>query len=194
MRFFLAIYLICFSLLTWGQGIKPDAISVAYYGEMVIHPGLKLSADFNIKEWDKTKTTKKHSSKTINRSLILSPALGFFYHQNYQTGLFFMLELKYRRQNQRGVFFGFGIGLGYLRTFIPNTYEVDGSGEINQTTAGYNYFASNYFISFGKDLSIRKNIPLACFIKPQFMYAIPNFPNGTGYFALELGISYRFKH
>lgn len=194
MRTSIIIFLLGFTMLASGQVKKPDVISISYYGEMITHPGFKISIDFDIKEWDKNKATKKDSSKTINKNLILSPTIGLFYHKRYQTGLFFIPEIKYKRQNPKGIFYEFGIGAGYLKTFIPNTYEVSSSGEINKTNAGYNYFATNYFISFGKDLSIKKNLPIAYFIKPQFMYAVPNFPSGTGYFALELGLCYSLKH
>jgi len=177
-----------------AQFEKLESVSVSYLGEMVSHPGLKISADFSIKEWDKTKITKKDSSKRIRKSFLISPALSFFYHKRYQTGLFIMPETKYTRQNPKGGFYALGIGLGYLRTFIPNTYDVNSSGEVNKSAAGHNYFATNYFISFGKDLSIQNNLPIAFFIKPQFIYAIPNFPNGTGYFAIELGVRFILKN
>lgn len=173
---------------------SPESVSVSYYGEMITHPGLKMSANYSIKDWEKDKRTKKGAQKIISKNLIVSPALGFYYHRRYQTGLFVIPEAKYKRQNEKGAFYELGIGLGYLRTFIPNTYEVNESADINKTAAGHNYFATNYFVSFGKDLSIKRNLPLAYFIRPQFMYAIPNFPKGTGYFALELGVTYRLKN
>lgn len=193
MRYTLIIFLLGISSLAWGQNKKPTTVSISYFGEMITHPGLKLSADFNMKDWDKTKSSKKDSSKIIHKSLIISPTLGFYYHRRYQTGLFVMPEVKYKRQNRKGAFYEFGVGLGYLRTFISNTYEVSVNGEVRKVSAGHNYFATNYFISFGKDLSVKKNLPIAYFIKPQFMYAVPNFPGGVGYLALELGISYRLK-
>lgn len=176
-----------------AQFKKLESVSISYYGEMITHPGLKVSADFNMKEWEKMNSTKKDSSKTIDKSFIISPALGFFYHRRYQTGLVFIPEVKFKRQNPRGRFFECGIGLGYFRTFIPNSYEIKSSGEVNKVVAGHNYFATNYFISFGKDLIVNKELPISYFIKPQFIYAVPNFPNGTGYFALEIGIGYLLK-
>ncbi|WP_421918960.1 hypothetical protein [Marinifilum sp.] len=170
-----------------------ESISVSYLGEMITHPGIKVSADFNMKEWDKTKNSHRGSSKTITKSLLFSPALGSFYHRRYQTGVFFMPEAKLKRKNPKGKFYEIGVGLGYLRTFIPNTYKVNDAGEVSKTLAGHNYFATNYSISFGKDLSVKKNLLVAYFIKPQFIYAVPNFPNGTGYFALEIGIKYSLK-
>lgn len=187
------LVLSCLVSNCYAQLKSLESVSFSYFGEMLTHPGLKVSTDFNIKEWDKIKSTKKDSSKTINKSFLVSPALGIFHHRRYQTGLFFIPEVKFKRQNPKGNFFECGIGIGYLRSFIPNSYEVNSSGEVNKIVAGFNYLATNYFISFGKDLSIKKNLPIAYFLKPQFIYAVPNFPNGTGYFALELGIRYNLK-
>ncbi len=170
-----------------------ESVSISYYGEIITHPGLKINTDFNVKNWDKVRNTKKNSEKTVNKSLIISPSLGVYYHKRYQTGLFLMPELKYKRLNPKGMFYEFGIGAGYLRTLIPNTYEVSENGVVEKVPAGNNYFSTNYFIAFGKDLKINKNLPLAYFIKPQFMFAVPNFPGGTSYFALELGICYKLK-
>ena len=176
-----------------AQFENPESVSVSYFGEMISHPGIKLGADFVITKWDKTRYKDEEFSKVVNKSLMVSPTLGMFYHRRYQTGLFIMPEAKYKRQNSNGRFFELGLGAGYLRTFIPKTFEVLENAEVKKTSAGHNYFSTNYFLSFGKDLSIKSDLPIAYFIKPQFMYAVPNFPKGTGYFALEIGIRYLLK-
>ena len=73
----------------------------------------------------------------------------------------------------------------------PNTYEVNPSGRVSKVGAGYNYFATNYSVTFGRDLSKRLQLPIDYFIKPQFLYALPNFPKGVGYLLVEFGITYR---
>ena len=78
-----------------------------------------------------------------------------------------------------------------MRTFIPNVYDLNANGEIESIDAGYNYFLTNYSITFGKDLSVKKMIPISIYIKPQLMYALPNATNVISYFALELGASYK---
>lgn len=178
----------------FSQKDKLSSISYSYFGEMITHPGFKLGVNYQLKHWEKDQGTKKTGeTQPISKSILIGPTIGFFYHKRYQTGLFIMPEVKYKRQNQQGRFYELGVGLGYLRTFIPNTYEVNENGEVRATSAGHHYFATSYFVSFGKDLSVTKNIPVAYFIKPQFLYAVPNFPKGTGYFAFEIGMNYKLK-
>lgn len=184
------VFCVFVALQGQAQFAKPESISVSYFGEMITHPGLKLSANFNLKEWSKMKNADKKHSKELGKSLVLSPAIGFYYHRRYQTGLFLIPEGKYRSLNQKGLFHEFGLGLGYLRTFVPNTYEVTGNDEVRKVSAGHNYFATNFFFTIGKDLGVAKEMPIAYFIKPQLMYAVPNFPKGVGYFVLEIGITY----
>ncbi len=81
--------------------------------------------------------------------------------------------------------------VGYMRTVIPNVYDMSSNGEIEKIHSGYNYCITNYSVAFGKDLSIQKKIPMSIFVKPQFLYAFPNSSKGVGYFVLELGVSYK---
>ena len=190
MRKLILTFLAISPIVLIGQTFKPDGISISYFGEMVTHPGLMLSFDYNLKSWTKA---KKKGDKTILKSLKLEPGLGFYYHKRYQTGVLLNTELQFNRQSPKGNFFGYGFGLGYLRTFIPNTFEVSEGGKVEQTTAGHNYFAPGIFFTLGKDLSIKRNIPLCWFIKPNIIMALPNFPTTVTYFVLELGITYKLK-
>jgi hypothetical protein len=186
--------LLCLTALTPGfsQGLKPTSLSISYFGETITHPGLKLAATYSLDTWQKTKTRKGGEEKLILSSIGVGPSLGFFYHKDYQTGIFIVPELSYTRTKANGNFVKYGIGAGYMRTFVPNVYDSNPDGEIETMHEGYNYFLSNYFIAFGKDLSVANEIPMDIFIKPQFMYALPNTSHGVWYFALEIGVSYRF--
>lgn len=190
MKYNLAIILLGLNIIGFGQVKQPESINISYYGEIITHPGIRIGVDYDLKKREKTKDLRSENTKTIQHNLLFRPSIGLFYHTDYQTGLFIIPEIAYKRQNEKGSFIEFGIGAGYLRTFIPNTYIVDKNDAAEKVYPGYNYFASEYFVSFGKDLQIKKNIPLSWYIKPQFMYAMPNFPVGTGYFALELGIRF----
>ena len=81
-----------------------------------------------------------------------------------------------------------GLGAGYIRTLTPSVY-------VENAYIKEKYFLNDYFIS-SVSLAVGKNyrdFPFGWFVKPQFIYAIPNFPTGVGYFALELGASYQLK-
>ncbi len=191
------IALSTFVLLTTVSGFSQESrfesFSVAYYGEMITHPGMKVGVNYRLKKWTKTKENKGGIQKQITKRYLLSPSIGFYYHKRYQTGVFLIPEIKYQRAHQKGRYIEMGLGAGYLRTFIPNTYTVDDNGEVDNTSAGYNYFATNLFFTFGHQLKVRNTGVTGYYIKPQFMYALPNFSRGVGYFALELGLIFSIQ-
>ena len=155
------------------------------------HPGLKVGVNYQLKSWEKTKINKRGNEKVIQREIDLCPSLGLFYHKDYQTGLFVLPELSYSKKNLKGNYMTFAIGTGYMRTLIPNVYDVNASGEIMRKHMGYNYLITDFSVSFGKDLSLKKKIPLSIYFKPQLIYAIPNYSKSIKYFALEIGLNYR---
>ena len=158
-----------------------DSFSASVFLEGLTHPGLKFSVHSKLSSWDREK-----KKGTLQKDLLISPSVGFYFHHRYQTGIFLLPELSIRQTNQSGYSFSYGIGAGYMRTIIPNTYESDSDGSVEKVNAGHNYFLTNYFIRFDRQFST--NGETQWFVKPQFIYAMPNFPKGVGYFALELGI------
>jgi hypothetical protein len=191
MRYLLYIAFLVVASGVQAQGFKPESVYASYFGETVTHPGVKVGVCYQLERWDKTKIKKDGSEKVLQKRIDISPGIGFFYHKDYQTGLFVLPELSYSRTNAKGNSLTAGVGAGYMRTFIPNVYDLDENGDIESVTAGYNYFLTNYSVAFGKDLGVKKGIPMCIFVKPQLMYALPNATKGILYFALELGASYR---
>lgn len=174
-----------------AQNLRPQSIYASYFGETVTHPGLRVGLNYQLKDWSKTKLMKSGTEKVIQNNMDLSPSIGFFYHKDYQTGLFILPELVYSRKNVKGNYITYGFGAGYMRTFIPNVYDLNSNGEIEKIHTGYNYCITDFSVAFGKDLSVQKNIPMNIYIKPQFLYAFPNYSKGIWYFILELGVSYK---
>jgi hypothetical protein len=170
-----------------AQLLRPDVVTVAYFGETISHPGIKFGALYNLLTWDKSKTTPKGKEKHLQKTVDFIPSLGVFHHKGYQTGLFISPEVVLSRKKPKGGYRSVGLGAGYMRTFLLNVYDFDNSGDLRRIHAGQNYFLTNYSITFGKDLMINKGIPLAIYAKPQFMYALPNTSKGIWYFALEVG-------
>lgn len=146
---------------------------------MITHPGIKVGLNYHFNSW--------YNNSRLE-SFFVSLSTGFFYHRRYQNGYFLLPEINYERQSVNGNNFSTGLGFGYLRTTIPKTYEVNpSSGEVTKVKAGHNYFITNISVAFGKDLRDPAEISNSFYIKPQFMYAFPNFPRGVGYFNLEAG-------
>jgi len=171
----------------------PSNISVSYVGEMITNPGAKISLNYTLKHWRSISKDGRGLAKTHIKNYQLNFSGGFFYHKRYQTALFFLPEFEYHSANRKGRFWGVGAGLGYMRTLIPNTFEVNENGEVNSVNAGHNYGLASIYLTFGRDFYIAKNKNWKYFIKPQYVMAIPGFPNITSYFLLELGVAYRFR-
>lgn len=189
MKYLIVTFLFIASVLQ-AQNLKPKSIYVSYFGETITHPGLKVGADFSCKNWSKKKMKKNGNEKIIQKNVSLCPGIGFFYHQGYQTALFILPELTYSRKNAKRNYVRYAIGAGYMRTFIPNVYGLSSEGEIERVHAGYNYFVTNYSVTFGKVLSDKKKYVNNIFIKPQLLNVLPNYTKSVWYFAIEIGVSF----
>jgi hypothetical protein len=181
------LVMIVFSLFlsdVWGQNLRPESLSIAYWGEMISHPGLKAEANYSLKSWEKEKQKK---------NIVLSPSLGVFYHKRYQTGVLPAVGLSYQSVRGAKKTFSGGLDLGYLRTFVPNTYQITEEGLMEGIVAGHNYLATNVYVSLGRNIIQDGMKPSTIYVKPQFMLALPNFPNAVGYFMLEIGLKYQLN-
>ena len=192
---YLLILSLFLPILAFGQSLAPHSAQVSYFGETVTHPGLRLSATYLLKEKmvRKRVTNRKigsESSKGTVHALEVRPSLGFFFHRRHQTGLFLLPEIGYLRTNRKRRQFGTGLGIGYLHSIIPNVFEVTDEGQVEESRASHNFFLASIYTRWGRQL---KDSQFGYFFQPQFLYALPNYPNGVAYLALEIGITYRLK-
>lgn len=183
------LLLLCLPL---GVTAQKKAITVGYFGEMLTHPGIKVGLDYTLKTKEILRV-RKGESKAFTRSYHLQPSLGVFYHRRYQTGVFASMEFGKTRQNSKGKFFGYGLHLGYLTTAVPNTYVLNEGGTMERKFSGHHYLWPGLSCTIGKDFSKAETTSFAWYLKPQFRYAVPNFPTGVGYFIVETGIRYPIK-
>lgn len=191
MRSMLLLLLLALSTSMLSAQDAPS-ISIAYFGEGITHPGLKVGLNYSFYAWEKTRSKSNGAEKRLHKSFALQPSLGFYYHQDYQTGLFVLPQLAYTRKNAKGAFTSLGVGAGYLRTIVPSVYSLE-NGAIEKVSGGYNYLLSNYFATFGKDLSVNGKLPLELYAQPQVMNVIPNTRPAIWYFALELGMRLKLE-
>ncbi len=189
MKYIIVTFLLIASLLQ-AQNLKPKSIFVSYFGETITHPGLKVGADFSCTGWSKKKIKKNGNQTVIQKNIYLCPSIGFFYHRDYQTGLFIISQLKYSRKKAKKNYLSYAIGAGYMRTFIPNVYVINSTGEIERFHTGYNYFTTNYSVTFGKIFRNKNECLKSIFFTPQLINVLPNYTKSIWYFALEIGVSF----
>ncbi len=125
--------------------------------------------------------------------LLLGIQAGMYYHSNMHTGVYAGGTGKWIKTSANGFQYGFDLELGYLRTFIPQVYEINNAGEIKQVPfAGTNHF--ELFPSFRlghrfKDESLLNG----WFIRNGLMIVMPYSGNVTSQYFLEAGIVKRFN-
>ena len=175
--------------------IKDLPISVGYYGENGIHPGLKIGTSYTFWSKEKIKTyrfksrTEKYGSKNKLKELSLDFNLGGYSHPNNHSGYFSNIGITYlrtktRKRRQLGVSFE----IGYLRRFNKlTTYELDENGAIKKVNfAGNNALVIALSPIFAKEFEFRAR-HMRYFIKPSLQYLKYNEkfqPNAT----LEVGL------
>ncbi|CAG5080545.1 hypothetical protein [Parvicella tangerina] len=170
------------------------SISLSYFGEMITHPGLKIGYNHQLHlkiHHKKRKSEKMDEYIYVRRSYLLGISAGGFNHNRYQSGYFTVLEPKYRVESKSGLFYEMGLGGGYMKTLTPSIYVEN--GDLKEKYFHNDYFITSISASIGRNMSLSRNVPLEWLIKPQFIYALPNFPKGVGYFVLEIGVSYNLK-
>lgn len=191
------LFLLCVvsSVLCCGQfSITPHNIGLSYIGETVTHPGAKLSLMYNLDHWNKVSKNKRGLAKTKIRDITLNVNFGGFYHKRYQNSFFFLPEIEFSQSNRKGWYWASGVGLGYMRTVISNTYEVKDDGSVSEVNAGHSYGMASVFFTCGKDLYIQNKKHFRFFVKPQFAMVFPNYKTLTGYFLLEAGVAYKLRY
>lgn len=177
------VTLVIFSFITLchGQSWKPQQLGISYYGETFTSPGIKLSAHYNLRKWESSE--KKHKTKSFE----FSPYLGTYYHRNYHTALLIVPEVSYSRTKEKGWYCSYQLGIGYMRTFLPQVYILNDQNEIKKINSGYNHAVIGGAAHFGK--RINRNHPITLFAGPRINYAVSSPSNGTLSAIIELGVS-----
>jgi len=195
MQKFIFVLLVFVSTSTCAQfSVAPHNIGISYIGETITHPGAKLSLMYNLDHWNKVSKSKRGLAKTKIRDITLNVNFGGFFHNRYQTSFFLLPEIEFSQSNRKGWYWATGVGAGYMRAIIPNTYEVQDDGTVSEVNAGHNYGMASVYFTYGKDLYIQNKKRFRFFLKPQFAMVFPNYPTVTGYFLFEAGVAYKLRY
>lgn len=181
--------IICLGLIILGPiTIQAQSLRVGYYGETVTHYGIKVAAEWTIKRYLK-------ESNHARKEFLAGPALVVYRHPQNHIGLVFFPELTYRRTSRRGGIFELGLAPASAYYFLEGaTYTPDESGGLRRVRwAGQNAFLPTVFVGVGKDLSVRRQVPLAWFTRLNVMQQRPYNTSALIRFSLEAGITFPLK-
>jgi hypothetical protein len=122
-------------------------INFSYFGEMVTRPGIEIGYEYN-----------------FYKGFNLTGSVGTYVHQRNHTGLFLNGGLNWRHTFPIGYSMEFGIGLGYLHTWVHggSIYVVDNNGNVStKTKIGQPHFMPSVKLGLlGWDLREITNIPM----------------------------------
>lgn len=156
-RFLLVTLALSLTSYSFGQEsfLEKKPITVSYFGQMLFHPGIKVGTQYDFREWT-TQKEKKKGERIKEKSLFVSPQIGFYSHPRNHSGLIISADVGYQRiKLKRGFYSAYSIGLGYFAQFnAGTTYTVEADGTVNQKRfASRSYFLPTINTEFGQKVT-----------------------------------------
>lgn len=164
------------------QAQAPDPIptlSVSYYGETLIHSGIKLGYEHPL------------SSRILelrnHRYLYVSGNLGYVSHRSVYRALFADGTLGYRFFPRSSIRMGAWMGLGLQRYSLASpSYAIQTDGSFAQISSG----GTRFMTSFGLELGMQNQQSTSFFLKPQLVILSPHNTGSLKQLVLEFGLSF----
>jgi len=165
------------------SAVSAQSLRVSYYGETVTHYGLKVAREWTLRSYTKARNQAR-------KDFFIAPALAAYRHPHNPVGFVLSPELTYRRTSRRGGILEAGLAPSYFHYFLEgSTYQPDPSGEFQRVPlAGGNAFLPTVFVGVGKDLSLRRQVPLAWYTRLNVMQQRPYNTSVLVRFSLEAGL------
>lgn len=154
-------------------------LGIAYYGETITHPGVKLGVGLPIAEggW--------HLAYGAFN-------LGAFHHERNSDSVFANAELGYQLTFPIGLLVDVAIGAGYLHTFAAGpVYAVEGGAVRRVANLGQPLFMPSVSLGLGwRFVNGPGGGPLEVTVKPFFFTEYPRDHLLIGTVGLEVGLAW----
>jgi len=153
MRYAISIFFLL--LFTWTlsaqESAKEKFVSLGYFGNFLIQPGLQAGFNIDLKIW-KQEVSTDNSTDAKTRSFFIRPQVTYFsrpkVHQNYALSS----DFGYRRiKPAKGKYISWSIGLGYLiQSQVVERKVSLGDGSKTKVRENWNYFQPTINYEFGQ--------------------------------------------
>jgi len=178
---------------TTNNFLDRTELKIGYSGTILWNNGLVVGAEYLWKEKVKIKN-RKRSKKTNTHQFLLNGNLGFTtnFSTKTDTGVFTNYGITWRRTNKKGKQFSIELNpLGYYRSFLPETYKVEGDNVEKIFLPGRGYYAPSLSIGLGK---LRKGKKLTGrYFNLNFMLRTPFNAGTLPSIFLQYGYRFNFK-
>lgn len=175
-------------LLTIPQVLSAQTLRIGYFGETITHYGIKAA-------YDRPIVSSVSRRNAIRRIVYGSVGVAAYRHPQNHTGVIVSPEIGYRRTGKRGGLFELALAPAYFRYFLEGrTYKVTPEGDFQRIRmAGGNAFLPTASVSLGRDLSLRRQVPMAWYVRLNVMQQRPYNTSNLMRFGMEAGTLLSFK-
>jgi hypothetical protein len=164
---------------------------VGYYGNLIWNSGVNLGTEYVWKEKKKVKEKKK-GQKTITHQLLLNGSLGISknFSNQLENSFHTYYGLIWRRTGHKRWQLSVELNpLGYYRSILPETFDVEGNEVAKVKFPGRSYYAPTFALGLGR---FRKGKRLSSwYLNFNVGFRTPYNAGVLPMFALQFG--YRFN-
>jgi hypothetical protein len=156
-------------------------LEAGYSGATIFHPGANVT-------YGKVLGTKTNERRNTRQEWIGGLGAGFYYHKNRHTGVYVNPLIEWIKTNRKGFQYGLELPVGYLRTFIPNVYQIQENSQIDRLPfAGTSHLVISPALRLGHRFSENSFIN-GWYIKNRVMLITPYAGGLTPQYFLEAGL------
>ncbi|WNG33113.1 hypothetical protein F0U61_05400 [Archangium violaceum] len=155
-------------------------LTVAYFGETLVHPGLTVGTELSLVRGDVG-------------AVVLTGNLGGYVHPRNHVGLFASAEMGGRLTAPFGLYGELLVGAGYLHSFLQGpVYEVSRDGSVLPAAdAGRPAVMPTASLGLGWDLQRNGVAPLALFTRLTLFGQFPFNQRLLPHAAVQLGVRFQ---
>lgn len=201
MKKYVIIFLLVYAIPLKAQSIADGApfldkteFKIGYSGTILWSNGIAVGAEYLWKEFKKTKE-RRNAQHTNTHQFLFNGNLGFAsnFATKTDTGGFTNFGITWRRTNKKGKQFGIDLNpLGYYRSFLPETYSVNGDNVDRVSFPGRGYYSPALSVGIGKERKgkFRSGSYFGITYSPRFNYNGHTHPT----FSIQYGFRFNFKN
>ena len=178
----LLVFWIAFGPASGQEDPNRFYFSISYFGILGTHPGLKVGVQRPLVNLGSADTDQRRDQLFGSANLIV------YFHRRHQLGLGCTAEVGFRNRVAGGTNKEIALGIGYLRTFLPNRmYDFD----VNDPPSVRRFRGAGHFLKLGSvGLGGNRGGDLNgsfWMIKPTLFHIRPFNTRSTFNFALDAG-------
>lgn len=179
-------FLVLACALSHGQTDTSWNFDIGYSGGNIVHPGINVGALKAINTTEK----ERRNGKIIKKEIQIGARTGFYYHRNYNSGLWLQGEIAQLRSKRDSRYQKYSLGIGGLQTWVPKVYSVNNQGAVEFKSAkGIFYGMVSPAVEWGWSIKKDNKLLDSWYIRPRLQWHFPYFLGTNEYLLFEIGFN-----